>query len=405
MKFEDMNIEKSVLGSLSDIGFENPTRIQSEAIPVIKEGYDVIGQSETGSGKTAAFGIPLVEKVTKSGNIQALVLAPTRELCLQIAEELEKFSRFKGLSVQAIYGGVPMEPQILGLRKADIVVGTPGRVIDHMMRGNLNFSNLKIFVMDEADKMIDMGFVEAIEEIEKNIPKNRQTLMFSATMPENLMKISEKFTRNARKIKTNPKVRDDKLKQFYCDVKPEMKFSVLVHLINQEQPKLAIVFCNSRREVDEIAENLKENGINASALHGGLSQERREKTISNFHKGMIKVLVATDIAGRGLDIKNVTHIFNYRIPKNLEDYVNRIGRTARAGETGKAISILSREDYDSFRKIINKYSYDVSKMEVSGFKMLKFKKQSFKGIKRFGKKFQANFSKRKFGNSFRKRLA
>ncbi len=218
MKFEEMNIEKDVLDSLSAIRFENPTRIQSEAIPVIKQGFDVIGQSETGSGKTAAFGIPLVEKVSKGGNIQALVLAPTRELTLQIAGELAKFSRFKELYIQTVYGGVPMGPQISGLRRAEIIVGTPGRILDHMRRRTIDTRNVKMFVLDEADKMIDMGFIEDIESIERNIPKDRQTLLFSATMPSSLMKIRDRFTRNATKIQTEKKVRDDVLKQFYCDV-------------------------------------------------------------------------------------------------------------------------------------------------------------------------------------------
>lgn len=374
MKFEDMNIEKSILGSLNDIGFEQPTRIQSETIPIIKQGYDVIGQSETGSGKTAAFGIPLVEKVVKGEKIQALVLAPTRELALQIANDLTKYSHYKELYIQTVYGGVSMGPQIFGLRKAEIVVGTPGRILDHMQRGNLDLSNLRIFVLDEADKMIDMGFIDDIEMIERNIPKDRQTLLFSATMPESLMRIREKFTNNAKKIKTEIKLRDDVLSQYYCDIDHKRKFSLLVHLINQEKPNLAIIFCNSRREADLVSRNLQYNGINATVLHGGLSQQRREEVMESFHKGIKRVLVATDVAARGLDIKNVTHIFNYNIPRDTEEYTNRIGRTARAGELGKAISFLSREDHDSFRRIINNYSYNIQKLDVPNFATLSFRK-------------------------------
>jgi len=394
MKFEDMNIEESILGSLNDIGFEQPTRIQSETIPIIKQGYDVIGQSETGSGKTAAFGIPLVEKVVKGNKIQALVLAPTRELALQIANDLTKYSRFKGLYIQTVYGGVSMLPQVYGLRKAEIVVGTPGRILDHMQRGNLDLNSLKIFVLDEADKMIDMGFIDDIEMIEKHIPKNRQTLLFSATMPESLIRIRERFTNNAKKIKTETKVREDVLRQYYCDIDHKAKFSLLVHLINQEKPNLAIIFCNSRRETDLVSRNLECNGINATVLHGGLSQQRREEVMESFHKGITRVLVATDVAGRGLDIKNVTHIFNYNIPKDAEEYTNRIGRTARAGESGKAISILCREDHDSFRKIINNFSYDIKKMEVSDFRILPFNKyqshenRNFEGRRFFRRRFR-----------------
>ena len=392
MKFEDMNIEKSVLGSLNSMGFENPTRIQSETIPIIKQGHDVIGQSETGSGKTAAFGIPLVEKVVKGKNIQALVLAPTRELSIQIAGELVKFSRGKGLFIQTVYGGVSIGPQIRGLERAEIVVGTPGRILDHMRRGTLDASNLKIFVLDEADKMIDMGFIEDIELIGQNIPDDRQTLLFSATMPNSLIGMRDRFTKNAKKIKTETKVREDVLSQYYCDVDYKMKFSLIVHLINQENPKLAIIFCNSRRDANSVARNLRYNGINAAELHGGLSQQKREDVIESFHKGTTKILVATDVAARGLDIKNVTHIFNYSIPKSAEDYTNRIGRTARAGESGKVVSLLSRDDHDSFRKIIGIFSYRIEKMQVHDFKILQFRKyqqdetRNFEGRRHFGRR-------------------
>lgn len=372
MKFEEMNIERSVLDSLKKIGFENPTRIQSETIPVIKQGFDVIGQSETGSGKTAAFGIPLVEKVSKGGKVQALVLAPTRELSKQIASEIVKFSRLKGLFIQTVYGGVSMEPQISGLRRAEIVVGTPGRIIDHMRRGTLDLSNLKIFVLDEADKMLDMGFVEDIEEIERNIPKGRQTLLFSATMSDQLRDVLNSVTKNAKRIRTETTVSENFLKQYYCDIERREKFSLLVHLINQERPELAIVFCNSRREADLVTRNLERNGINAGILHGGLTQQRREDMIDKFHKRIISILVATDVAGRGLDIKDVTHIFNYDIPKDIEEYVNRIGRTARAGKSGKAISLLSREDHGSFRRILQMFHFEVEKLEFYNLRIIPF---------------------------------
>jgi len=398
MKFEDMNIEKNVLGSLNDIGFEEPTRIQYESIPFIKQGYDVIGQSETGSGKTAAFGVPLVEKVVKNGKIQALVLAPTRELARQIASDLKKFSHSKKLYIQTVYGGVSIEPQISSLRKAEIVVGTPGRILDHMRRRTLNTSNLKIFVLDEVDEMIDMGFIEDIKTIEKNIPKNRQTLLFSATMSDNLIRIRDSFTKNAKKIKTKIKVSDDILKQYYCDVNQRTKFSLLVHLIKQEKTGLSIIFCNTRRMVDAVSRNLKDNGVNVTALHGRLSQARREKVMENFHKGISRVLVATDVAARGLDIKNVTHIFNYDIPKDAVDYANRIGRTARAGKSGKAISLLSRDDHGLFTRIIKTFSYDIKKMKITNYKILPFKKHQSDRNRNFR-------NRRFFGNrrSFRER--
>jgi len=406
MNFKDMNIEKSVLGSLNNMGFENPTDIQSETIPIIKQGHDVIGQSKTGSGKTAAFGIPLVEKVKRGERVQGLVLAPTRELARQIAGELEKFSEFKGLFIQTVYGGVSMRPQISGLKRAEIIVGTPGRILDHMRRGNFDASNLKMFILDEADRMIDMGFIEDIKDIERNIPRDRQTLLFSATMPDNLVNIARTFTKNPKRIRTKTRLSGDVLKQFYYDIDQKKKFSFLAHLINLEKPELSIVFCNTRREVSGISRNLEKIGMNAKALHGGLTQARREKVMDSFYKGKTKVLVATDVAGRGLDIKNVTHIFNYRIPKNVEDYTNRIGRTARAGESGKVVSLLSREDHDSFRKIVDRYGYDVHKMQVGNFKILPFKKSysrsnNFRNRRYSRNSVTARRYKRRFSNRWR----
>ena len=375
-KFEELNIDSEVLASLDAIGFKEPTRIQLETIPLIKEGRDIIGQSETGSGKTGAFGIPMVEKVNARQGVQALVLAPTRELALQIAGELQKFSRHKHLRIQCVYGGAPMGPQVSGIRQSEIIVGTPGRVLDHIGRGTLNLEKVKIFVLDEADKMIDMGFIEDIETIERFIPKERQTLLFSATMPGDLISITNRFTSDAEKIVTTTKVSEESLAQFYCDVDRKLKFSLLVHLIREEEPKMAIIFCNSRRDVDLVSKNLRQNGINAEALHGGLSQGRRERVLDAFHKRHQEVLVATDVAARGLDFKQVTHIFNYSVPMNTEEYVNRIGRTARAGESGKAIVLLSREDYDSFTRVVNTYNFDIKPLEYSDVEVLPFIRNS-----------------------------
>lgn len=398
MKFEDMNIEKSVLESLNAIGFKKPTRIQHETIPVIKEGNDVIGQSKTGSGKTGAFGIPLVEAISKNGEIQGLVLAPTRELAKQIASDLEKFSRIKGLRIQTVYGGVGMEPQIYGLKKSEIVVGTPGRILDHMRRGNMDTSKVKMFVLDEADRMIDMGFIDDIQSIERNIPRKRQTLLFSATMPHGLEGMTKRFTRDAKRIKTATKVSEHVLSQYYYDVKQERKFSLLAYLIKRGDTGLAIVFCNTRHEANLVASNLRDNGVDAKALHGGLSQSKREMEMGSFYKGETKVLVATDIASRGLDVKNVTHIFNYGIPKNPEDYVNRIGRTARAGESGMVISLLTRNDYDSFRNVIYRYSYEVGKMRLEDFPDLPFRRPHFRGNRGFSRN---NGGRSRFGRSRR----
>jgi superfamily II DNA/RNA helicase len=385
MKFEDLNIEPSILGSLYNMGYKTPTKIQYETIPFIKQGRDVIGQSETGSGKTAAFGVPMVEKVKRGKGIQAMVLAPTRELAIQIAKELRKFSARKELFVQNIYGGVAMGPQVRGLRRADIVVGTPGRVMDHMRRGTLSTDKIRIFVLDEADRMINMGFIEDIEFVARSLPKDRQTLLFSATMPYELLSIRERFTRDAKKIKTANKVREDVLAQYYCDIDRFNKFSLLLHLIREEKPELGIIFCNTRRDVDSVSKNLKHNGIVTEALHGGMTQAKRENVIKAFHNNKFKFLVATDVAGRGLDIKNVSHIFNYSVPNDAEDYANRIGRTARAGDTGKAISLISRDDHQSFMRIIRLYDYDIKKMEITGFDHVPFRRETRRGPRRYGR--------------------
>ena len=374
MKFNDMNIEKSVLDSLNEMGFNEPTEIQKETIPLIKEGHDLIGQSKTGSGKTAAFGIPLVEKAKNTGKIQALILEPTRELAEQTSNELKKFSKFKRLHVLCVYGGVSIEHQITNLRHSDIVVGTPGRTLDHIQRGTMNLQNVNIFVLDEADKMFEMGFIEDIERIAKFLPDVRQNLFFSATMTDEVLRIKNKFTKNAKKVKTETMLNEDVLEQFYYDVYPAEKFSLLIHLLKSENPDLSIIFCNTRREAGCVAENLKRNGIVASCLHGGLTQARRNQVIQDFHDRMIKGLVATDVAGRGLDIKNVSHIFNYSVPKCPEDYINRVGRTARAGETGKAISLLSNNDHDCFRKLISMYSQEIKRVDKPDFEVLPFRK-------------------------------
>ncbi len=369
-----MNIQNEILLSLKDIGIYNPTTIQIESIPFIKQGFDLIGQSATGSGKTLAFGIPIVEMINKNNQTQAIILSPTRELALQISNELEKISKYKELKVTPIYGGVPIDRQIYELRKTEIVVGTPGRILDHLKRGSIRTDNVKFFVLDEADKMIDMGFIDDINLIERFLPKQRQTILFSATMPESLYRIRDSLTVNAKKVKAKTKVDENLLEQYYYDVDRKDKFSLLVHLLKDERPKKTIIFCNSRNEADSLSKNLFLNGIRVKSLHGGLSQNLRERIISDFHSNKVNVLVATDVAARGLDIKDVTHIFNYNVPNNPEDYVNRIGRTARAGNKGKAICLLSRDDHRYFQNIISKYSFEIKKSIPSRYNKLNYEK-------------------------------
>jgi ATP-dependent RNA helicase DeaD len=359
------------------MGFVEMTDIQERTIPLIRAGHDVFGQSQTGSGKTAAFGIPLVEKVQKGKGVQALVLEPTRELAKQVATEMKKFSANKHVKTAIIYGGASFNTQIKTLKSAEIIVGTPGRVIDMMERGHIVLDDISTFVLDEADKMIDMGFFDDMMRIAKKMPHERQTLLFSATMPDKLKHLRNRFSRNARSVTTSHKVAEDVLKQFYCEVSYTRKFSLLTHLLENERQGLSIVFCNARREADDVARNLKDSGINTKSLHGGMPQNKREKTMRQFHDKKIDVLVATDVAARGLDVKDVTHIFNYSIPMNAEDYANRIGRTARAGNSGIAISLLSRNDHDAFRKVQSTFSYDIEEMNAPSFKTLPFRKHSY----------------------------
>ena len=373
MTFENFGLQDSVLYSLRHIGFKTPTRIQSETIPLIKEGHDVIGQSQTGSGKTGAFGIPIVERAVKGRNAQALILAPTRELAKQIASDISKFSKRKGLKVQTVYGGVSMGPQIRGLKRSEIIVATPGRMLDHIRRGNFYADNIEFFVLDEADTMIDMGFLNDIEDIADSIPKDRQTLLFSATMPRELVKITERLTDNAKKVATEIKVDENLLKQYYYEVQHSQKFSLLVSILEEEAPDSALIFCKTRRNTEKLKKNLRRNGIKAENFHGGLSQNQRERILDSFYKGKVRYLVATNVASRGIDVEHITHIYNYNIPATVPDYVNRIGRTARAGKSGIAISLVTENDRRNFKDIRRQYDYKIEKLVKEEFNRLPFK--------------------------------
>jgi ATP-dependent RNA helicase DeaD len=379
MKFSDLNIQTKIVEALSIYGLEEPTEIQIEAIPLIQKGFDVIGQSKTGSGKTAAFAVPILEKIDeKITRPQVLVLSPTRELAQQIAEEFVKFSRFMRVNIACIYGGVSLEPQIKKLRKAHIVVGTPGRTLDHIRRETLNLRNVRVFVLDEIDRMLDMGFIEDVETAIRALPEEKQMLFFGATLSNDILKLANRFSKNLEFVQTETHVSDTLLKQYYYELDFRQKFSLLAHLLKKTGTEKAIVFCNTRREVDLITKNLKNNGLSGkvSALHGGLSQARRNSVIRDFHAGRFKVLVATDVAGRGLDIDDVSHIVNYDIPQNPEDYINRIGRTARAGAEGAAISLLAERDFDAFQRIMI-HDLPIERLEVPNIKRLRFERDSY----------------------------
>ena len=382
MRYTEMNIEKPILDAILELGFKETTEIQEKAIPLVKAGKDVMGQSETGSGKTAAFGLPILEKVKQKAGIQALIVAPTRELAEQISKNLKSFSKNKKFFITTVYGGVSLNPQIEYLKIAEIVVGTPGRILDHLRRGTLHLEKVKFLVLDEADRMFDMGFIDDIKQIISLCPKDRQTLLFSATLNSQVQKIAERYMRDPERIKTKDFVKKELLKQIYYDVPRGEKFSLLVHLIQTEKPQLALVFCSTRREVDIISRNLYENGVKAMAMHGGLSQDKRNRVMESFRNQHINILVASDVAARGLDINDLTHIFNYSIPKNSKEYIHRIGRTARMGKAGVAINLLDEADYQNFNAVLNDHSIKVEQMEVPSFKKLFVKKFVQRGVDR-----------------------
>ncbi|MDI6721422.1 MAG: DEAD/DEAH box helicase, partial [Candidatus Aenigmarchaeota archaeon] len=324
-----------------------------------------------------------IQNIEHRKGVQALVLAPTRELADQITKEMIKFSRYIKINICEIYGGVSMEPQTIKLRRTDVIVGTPGRILDHMRHGNIDYRNLKILVFDEADRMLDMGFIDDIKLIVSQIPRKRQTLMFSATIPDELFYITKHYMMNPVRIRTQSYVPKHKLKQLYYDARQEDKISLLAHLLKKEKPRLAIVFCGTRTMTDIVAHALEQNGIDAKAIHGGHTQSRRTDILEGFHAGRMPVLVATDVAARGLDIKNVTHIFNYDCPKSAEDYTHRIGRTARIGAEGKAITLLSSRDHEAFRKIVAKH--EIEKGEKERFPLIRFRmpeRRSFHPMRR-----------------------
>lgn len=376
MKIEELNLNPNILKALKDLGFTEPTEIQEKCIPLISQGKDIFGQSSTGSGKTAAFGLPILNKIEQGKGLQCLILTPTRELCVQVTEAIRSFSKHMGFRINSIYGGVGIEHQIEVLRKADLVVGTPGRVLDHLKRKTINLGHVKYFVLDEADKMFEMGFIDDVEDIMHHIPKERQTLLFSATLPPTVMHVVNRHLRNPVTIKGHMHVDRSKLKQVYYDIKNNEKFSLLVYLIKKNPTGLAIAFCGTRREVDVLSRNLSAQSIKAIPIHGGLTQNRRSNAIEVLKGNDNAVLVATDVAARGLDIKNVSHVYNYDVPKTSEEYIHRIGRTARAGMEGQAVTLLTERDHDNFRRVLSDRSIVINKEVPPSFETIKFQRVS-----------------------------
>ncbi len=361
--FKDLPISEEILNATIDMGFENTTEIQASTIPLLMDGNDVVAQSQTGTGKTAAFGIPLIEKVDDMPGVQGLVVCPTRELALQVVGELKSIKKYKkNIKIIAVYGGAQASKQIANIKKgANIVVGTPGRLIDLINRGALKLGGLKMVCLDEADEMLNMGFIEDIEKILEGTPPSRQTILFSATMPERIRRIAKKYQKNPKYIKINRKnLTVDKINEYAIKVKKGQKTEILERLIAIENPKQSLTFCNTKRMVDSLVLDLQKEGHKVDFLHGDLKQSQRDNVMNKFRNGTIKHLIATDVAARGIDVDDIEIVFNYDLPQNQEYYVHRIGRTGRAGRKGKAITFFYNREIRDLKSIER---YTKSKMQ------------------------------------------
>ena len=353
-KFSELNISETTQLSLERMGFEEATAIQEETIPLALDGKDVIGQAQTGTGKTTAFGVPIIEKIdTQNPDIQALIIAPTRELAIQVSEEIYRIGYGKRARILSVYGGQEIGRQIRALRnRPQIVVGTPGRILDHIKRGTMKLHGVETLVLDEADEMLNMGFIEDINAILENVPSERQTLLFSATMPGPIRKIADSYMHSPAEVRVKAKeMTVENIEQFFVKAQEREKFDALTRLLNVHTPELAIIFGRTKRRVDEVAQALNLRGYLAEGIHGDLTQAKRLSVLRQFKEGKIDILVATDVAARGLDISGVTHVYNFDIPQDPESYVHRIGRTGRAGKSGVAVTFVTPREMGYLRTV------------------------------------------------------
>ena len=366
--FKDLNLATPILDAISAMGYVKPSPIQAQAIPVVASGKDIIGQAQTGTGKTAAFMLPTLGKIDQhSKDVQVLVLCPTRELANQVHDESKKFAKnMRDIHILAIYGGASYDPQIRALKRGvQIVVGTPGRVMDHMNRGTLKLNNLKVLILDEADEMLNMGFKDDIETILEKTPAERQTVMFSATMPSEILRLARTYQKDPEIVKIpSEELSNKKIDQFYIEVRRHDRLQAMIRTIDMMGLTSSIVFTNTKREVDELVSKLQEEGYVTEGLHGDLKQAQRDRVMAAFKKKTVNILVATDIAARGIDVSNVEAVFNYDIPLNEENYVHRIGRTGRAGQAGLSITFVFGKDMFRVRRIESYTRSKMSKMDV-----------------------------------------
>ena len=369
--FNDFNLSNEMVSALAAKGFTSPSPIQALVIPeFLREKANIIGQAQTGTGKTAAFSIPIIESITKDGSIKAVVLAPTRELAIQVCEEMYSLIGKRDLRVSAVYGGASIEQQIRNIRRgSDIIVGTPGRIMDLMERKVLDFSNLEFFVLDEADEMLNMGFVDDIEQILQATNQEKKMLFFSATMPSSILQIAKKYMGQYKVLKVENKELTTKLtEQIYFEVREGDKFEALCRVLDFEQDFYGIIFCRTKIEVDEVTKHLKNRSYAAECLHGDITQSQRSKTLAEFKDKNINILVATDVAARGIDVNNLTHVINYSIPQEAESYVHRIGRTGRAGKKGIAITFVTPKEMSRLGLIKKIAKTDIKKQAIPEIK-------------------------------------
>jgi ATP-dependent RNA helicase DeaD len=374
--FESLSLSQATLAALAKAEYLEPTPVQAGLIPRAMAGVDVMGQARTGTGKTAAFVIPILEKIQagkKARGPQALILVPTRELAVQVREEFVKLAHGRKVHSVAVYGGKPIRGQIEKLsRGVEIVVGTPGRVLDHMGRGTLRFDDLLIAVLDEADRMLDIGFRPDIEKILRRCPRVRQTLLLSATVPPPVERLARSYMRDPETLNFSPKdISVETIEQFYCTVDHERKFDLLEHLLKRDQPAQAIVFCRTKRGVDRIERRLTRRFKNVACIHGDLPQNTRDRVMAAFREGKVKILVATDVVGRGIDVTSISHIFNYDIPQFCDDYVHRVGRTGRMGREGVAYTFVTPEEGNELTRIEMRIDRLLRRDELPGFAAVK----------------------------------
>jgi len=398
--FANLGLSSDFVQVLDRLNFKTPTPIQEKSIPETLQGKDVIGIAQTGTGKTLAFCLPMLEKIRKEGG-SGLIVVPTRELAAQVSEEIEKVGGRLGFKTTLLVGGADIGQQIRSLRRGPhVIVATPGRLNDHLERRTADLSHVHTLVLDEADRMLDMGFIRDVEKIIQRCPRERQTLFFSATISSEIKSLANKYMKDPIKVSATKLVDPSKLKQVYYNAPKGLKLPLLVNLLRTEKTGLVMVFCNMRVTTDFVVKNLRLNKVDAMAIHGGLTQNKRSNMMSLFNDGKVSVLVCTDVAARGLHIENVSHVYNYEIPKDAKDYVHRIGRTARAGESGKVVNLLAENDYDNFSRVLREYdSFKIEKIDTPKLERIEISKRESFVRKPMHNGFRKGFNK----NNFRRR--